>query len=350
MGLRDLVKGAISPNQSLSFEKKTIDFAEYVETFINKCERFKLRSESTIAIYRQSFTHIKNYIAWENKGRLAYGVPPIVLSFDAITVDFYYGLTTYLWDVCKHNDNQVGKIVKVLKTFMNNAFEDGLHTSLDFKKKKFRKPQYETDEIYLNQEEINSIYAVNLDDSQRLRTFRDVFVVACWTGLRFGDVCRIQPEHIYQTQNGKFLKIQTEKTGEDVVIPFHPLVEAIYSIYNHKLPKIERNQSVQFNEALKEIAERAGIKGKVTIKNVVRGKAEYATYDKFKLVTAHTARRSFATNCYLMGIDSRTIMAITGHKTEKAFNKYIRISKDEHAKIMMEKFNTTTISVIRKTS
>ncbi len=37
-------------------------------------------------------------------------------------------------------------------------------------------------------------------------------------------------------------------------------------------------------------------------------------YDQF-----HTARRSFATNMYNMNVLSLTIMAITGHKTERNF-------------------------------
>ena len=38
---------------------------------------------------------------------------------------------------------------------------------------------------------------------------------------------------------------------------------------------------------------------------------------------------------YLRGIPVITIMAITGHKTEKAFLRYIKVTPDEHAKIMM---------------
>jgi hypothetical protein len=42
-----------------------------------------------------------------------------------------------------------------------------------------------------------------------------------------------------------------------------------------------------------------------------------------------------------MGVPIQTIMAVTGHKTEKAFKKYIRITKEQLANIMMEYFNKT---------
>jgi hypothetical protein len=55
---------------------------------------------------------------------------------------------------------------------------------------------------------------------------------------------------------------------------------------------------------------------------------------KWQLMTAHTARKSFATNQYLSEAPIFTIMAITGYKTEKSFLRYIKISPSEHAKIL----------------
>ncbi len=52
----------------------------------------------------------------------------------------------------------------------------------------------------------------------------------------------------------------------------------------------------------------------------------------YNCVTSHTARRSFATNLYLDGYPIIEIMKITGHKTEKAFLKYIKVSKLDAAK------------------
>ena len=49
------------------------------------------------------------------------------------------------------------------------------------------------------------------------------------------------------------------------------------------------------------------------------------------MITSHTARRSFATNAYLADIPAISIMKITGHKTEAAFMKYIKISEEENA-------------------
>jgi len=63
---------------------------------------------------------------------------------------------------------------------------------------------------------------------------------------------------------------------------------------------------------------------------------------KWELVSSHTARRTFATNCYLDGIPTRTIMRITGHKKEDDFFRYIRMTPEDDAKILELYFNAET--------
>ena len=53
--------------------------------------------------------------------------------------------------------------------------------------------------------------------------------------------------------------------------------------------------------------------------------------EKWKLLSSHTARRSFCTNSYKRGIPIGYIMKISGHTTEKNFFKYINVSPEEHA-------------------
>jgi integrase len=57
-------------------------------------------------------------------------------------------------------------------------------------------------------------------------------------------------------------------------------------------------------------------------------------YKRYELLCSHTARRTFATNEYKAGTPAISIMAITGHKTEKDFLKYIKLNSKEHAQIV----------------
>ncbi len=85
------------------------------------------------------------------------------------------------------------------------------------------------------------------------------------------------------------------------------------------------------NKYLKEIGEISGIDETIKIAITRGGKTENNLFPKFDLMTTHTARRSFSTNAYLMDIPSISIMKITGHRTERSFMKYIRISQEDNA-------------------
>ena len=59
-------------------------------------------------------------------------------------------------------------------------------------------------------------------------------------------------------------------------------------------------------------------------------------YPKYELISSHTARRSFCTNAYKDNIPTLAIMAISGHKTEQAFLKYIKADSKEHAEKVLK--------------
>ena len=78
----------------------------------------------------------------------------------------------------------------------------------------------------------------------------------------------------------------------------------------------------------------AGITQMVEGTKLVEHRAVVGFYPKCDIITTHTARRSAATNMYKAGIPSISIMRITGHTTEKAFMKYIKITAEENAELM----------------
>ena len=59
---------------------------------------------------------------------------------------------------------------------------------------------------------------------------------------------------------------------------------------------------------------------------------------KYELISSHTSRRSGATNLYKLGVLSNMEMrSITGHQSEKVFEKYIRVGLSEQAQIVGDK-------------
>jgi len=188
----------------------------------------------------------------------------------------------------------------------------------------------ESQNIYLTPEELQEIYQLDLSDKPSLEKTRDLFIVGCWTGLRYSDWNKIAPENI----KGELITIFQEKTGQKVVVPIHPTVRQILNKYDGILPKTISNQ--KFNAYLKQITKLVKLNQSVSKQTTRAGKKETILKKKWEMVTTHTARRSFATNMYKAGVPSITIMAITGHRTESVFLKYIKVTLEEHANKMRE--------------
>jgi len=93
----------------------------------------------------------------------------------------------------------------------------------------------------------------------------------------------------------------------------------------------------------------AEINEKISLKKSKAGKQIDVNMEKWQAVSTHTARRSFATNFYEMGIPAINLMQITGHSSEKQFMGYINIDKKQNAiniaqnlaRIMKEGLSTT---------
>lgn len=231
------------------------------------------------------------------------------LTFSGVTIEFYHEYYSWLME---QTPRTVGKHIKELKAFMNECIERGIQVPMDFKKKSFIAPKSEGDEIYLTEEEIDKIEKANVPKS--LESARDLFVLACYCGQRFGDWSQLVPENV----EGNTIRVAQEKgRGKEVYIPIHPLVRKVWAKYEG-LPAIMTNH--ELNLALKDIA-RAAKLGKWT-------NEKRESVDKWTKVVTHTARRSFATNAYLAGVPILEIMKITGHANEKTFLRYIK-AKDK---------------------
>jgi integrase len=248
-------------------------------------------------------------------------------DWEDINLNYYDDFVTYLTEKGLAK-NTIGGRIKNLKLFCNVSFERNVHNNSIYKS--FKKPVEESYHVYLNEDELKTISELDLSESPYLDRVRDLFLVGCWTGLRFSDIYKINKNNL----NGNFFRIEQQKTKGRVVIPCHPEVARIFKKYDGEMPTMISNQ--KFNTYLKTICKKANLNTTVSKGMTVGGKRITEVKKKWELIASHTARRSFATNLYKSGFPSISIMAITGHKTEKAFLSYIKVSEEEHAE-MLEK-------------
>ncbi|SFE03896.1 tyrosine-type recombinase/integrase [Spirosoma endophyticum] len=257
---------------------------------------------------------------------------PRPLDFDTVDLEFYGAFKNYLTIGKGFTTNNVGKYIATLKVFLNEATLSqkklGVTVDQSYREKRFKAVKEDADNIYLSEQEIQHLYNLNLTDKPRLERVRDLFVVGCYTGLRFSDFTALRPEYI---KDG-LIRMEQFKTQGKVVIPCHPVVKTLLEKYSGQLPQSISNQKM--NDYLKELCHFAGIISKESKAQTKGGKRVTSVLEKWQMVSTHTARRSFATNMYLLGVPAITIMRITGYKTEKAFMQYIKLDEEQHAQIM----------------
>lgn len=323
--IRELQNKDIELNNDVIKEKLNEIFRSYKDqtdkiksdllSFIIHSIETSNRAASTHKTYKQLYRDLEEYEKEKNRK----------LSFNRIDIDFYNSYINFMQKK-GYSPNTIGTRIKILKTFMNEAYERGLHTNLDYKKRAFSKPKEETKAVYLNEKELDKLYKYDLSKDARLDNVRDWFLIASYTGLRFSDFSRLTRKNIHKEN----IEILTQKTLTSVVIPLHTYVKAILEKYEYNLPKVISNQ--KFNKYIKEVCQAAKIDDDILVNETKGVLRTSKTEKKADLVSAHTARRSFATNAFLAGVPPIQIMKITGHKTEKAFMTYIRISESENAK------------------
>lgn len=275
--------------------------------------------------HKRTFFYLKEYERERLNGKK--------LDFQDITIDFYTDFTAYLQSLGLAL-NTIGHKIQTLKTWLNEATYKGVNTNQQYKNTRFRATTERTDSVYLSVEELEQIYRTDCK-SERLNKVRDLFLIGAFTGLRFSDFTSITRENI----KGNIINIEQRKTGKRVSIPLHLIVSEIWHKYGEKLPLPISNQ--KFNEYIKEVCKIAGVDS-LEQKNITKGGFRVCqTYRKYELVTSHTARRSFATNLYLSGFPTLSIMQITGHRTERAFMAYIRVTQEQHAKLLQKHWAKT---------
>ena len=265
-----------------------------------------------------------------------------VLRFDDIDMGFHHSFSK--WFGAKgYSPNYLGDCIKVIRTVMRDAEEiDKLHTNRTPYSKLFTVPSARVDNIYLTEAELVAMYKLDIDErlvseyrpdlpwhkarsmATALRSARDMFIIGAFTGLRFSDLSRLGEGNI---KDG-FFELYNHKTDYKTVIPIHWVIrEMLDNGYDFSTRMYEQ----KLNKHIKIVARLAGITEDVTLTRFSGKERIQTTKPKCDWITSHTARRSFATNAYLAGIPTISIMKITGHKRESTFLDYIKVSEMENA-------------------
>ena len=199
---------------------------------------------------------------------------------------------------------------------------------------KYTKPksrQGDENEISLSEEDINKIHSLKLSGKEEV--VRDVFILQCWTGQRFSDMLSLNKGIVKDTDNGQILEIVQTKRTHRVAIPLFPVALEILKKYNFNLPEISKNTMLRY---LKIIGFKAGLTEDHIVTEDRGGKVTNSIKQRWELIGTHTARRSYISNMLKRGYDSHLLMKITGHTTEEAFKRYVKVRSEDVASLILK--------------
>jgi len=175
----------------------------------------------------------------------------------------------------------------------------------------FKVSRNETHRDYLTIQELEQIRNKKIR-TLRMEIVRNIFIFACYTGLGYAELKKLNNVHIHQgNDGGKWIIIDRTKTDIRCRIPLLPQANAILRKYENFQVNRNRgellpvNSNQKMNEYLKELADICGIR---------------------KNLTMHVARHTFATSITLSnGVPIETVSKMLGHTSLKTTQIYARI-------------------------
>ena len=162
---------------------------------------------------------------------------------------------------------------------------------------------------------------------------RDAFIFAVFTGLRFTDLKSFSKNSI----DGNFIELVQIKTKQKVRIFLMPNAKSILEKYSSDKP-FASLQPQSSKKHLRAIAKRIRLNRPINTTTFKGSERRDKTSPLHELISFHDARRSFATILTAANFNPDLIKAMTGHRTQREFEKYIRFS-DEQLNEMANKFS-----------
>lgn len=150
---------------------------------------------------------------------------------------------------------------------------------------------------------------------------RDAFLFACYTGLRFSDLCTLRSEHF---REGWIIK-KMVKTGDSVQIPYKTIFRGKAAEILERYTSVERfarfGSNSDANRTLRRIAEKAKI-------------AHHCTF--------HLARHTCGTLLLREGVPVTTVQMILGHRKLETTKGYAEVDDLTIEKDVKKAFCTTS--------
>lgn len=247
-----------------------------------------------------------------------------------ITDIFWNHFISYMINVSKLAVSSVKTICAQLRSTLSWAsrHQCKVSPSFDF----VNLPSYCHQQVALTPDEVSHIYHFDINTIDRrpqykrnMERVKDMFVLSCNLGQRFSDMVRMDKScfdrnifTILQQKTGNHARVDIERMSMDRNTTYEILEK-----YKYKAP-ITGDISAH-DRYIKQLLQYIGRGFLMPVKQEqrVNGVIETKFVPKYRLVSSHTCRRTFATVNILRGLPEAEVRRATGHKSSSAFEKYL---------------------------
>ena len=257
--------------------------------------------ENSLAAYRQTRARLQQFI------QAKYKVSD--LAFSQLTEDFIKQFEQYVIGEVGLKQSTCYNMIVLIKKVCKLAYREGAADSLLFDDVHVDKGDNRLPKA-LDKDALDKLKALRFDGLDGdMKTSRDVFLFACYTGAAYCDLMSLNREHLVRDDEGNlWLKFSRQKTGVLCCVKLLPealrLLEQLHSDARETLlPYINY---ATYLSCLKAISLRAGLS---------------------LPITTHTARHTFATLVTLeQGVPIETVSKMLGHSTVRMTERYAKVT------------------------
>lgn len=272
---------------------------EFMKTEIEKDQRIKEKTKTDLYNSRNKIVEFNDQIRLKE----------IDYSF---VVDYDNYLRSQGYSV-----NTIAKQHKNLKRFLNLAIKYKLINRENYPYQNFKVQRETKKREALSNAEVQQIEKLKFDPLSINDIVKDMFLFACYTGLRISDVTRLKTSHCSIEPQSTVLEFKSFKSRKNVFLPLHSLFTTegkkskpetvLFKYYdpNKELVFPSLYESV-INRHIKEIAKQAGIR---------------------KNVTFHMGRHTFGTTLAAL-IPLPTLQSLMQHSDIKTTMIYVNMNQN----------------------
>ncbi len=302
---------------------------------IKLCKEFvedtEFRQELKKVTYKSYHAHLQKFISfeiWKQKEDKEFKLDVSFFNKNGMA-EFYKYLTTEK----RYKNTYTRKVMMFVRRFLRWVESHDISIPPI---EAVRIKQVKRTIIFLSKEELKMFMAYK-PDSEKSEIAQDVFVFACFTGLRVSDIQRLTWANIKKDT----IEIVVEKTLAKISIDLNNHSRKILEKYQNKTSSsfvfnLYPRDFIPLNKELKNIGKKIGLTQMIENNYMVGTERCVEVKEKCEFLSMHAGRRTFVCLCIYKGIPRDVIMKWTGHKDYETMEAYVEVVENQKSEEMLK--------------